>query len=259
MNRWGQTEAISLSDIIERIHKYLMAHKANIKTYVDAGLLPAYTAGYMDLDKQFLTIGLNGLVEYFEYLGIAINPFDGSYCKFVSLMLAQIMKLNKVALQKYGTRFNTELVPAENLGVKNAKWDKEDGLKVNRDCYNSYFYIVEDKNSTIFDKISLHGSKITKNLDGGSALHLNLQQLLSPENAKTLFNVCAKHGVNYWTTNTKCTICDNCGHIDPNTLKYCPKCGSSDVGYGTRIIGYLKRIDNFSDKRQQEHQKRFYM
>ena len=40
--------------------------------------------------------------------------------------------------------FNCEMIPAENVGVKHAKWDKRDGYKVGRDCYNSYFYIVED-------------------------------------------------------------------------------------------------------------------
>ena len=259
MNRFIQTTWYydGMRNKIRDIQKYLMAYKAIYKEYVDAGLLPAYSAGFMDLDKQFLTIGLNGLVESAEYLGLTISNNE-EYKEYASRVLKIISETNKEALAEYGCRFNTELVPAENLGVKNSKWDTEGGLEVHRNCYNSYFYLVEDENTTILDKIQLHGKEIVKYLDGGSALHLNLQQLLSVEQANELFALCMKHGVNYWTTNTRCTICDACGNIDPHTLKACPKCGSENVGYGTRIIGYLKREDNFSDARQAEAHRRFY-
>ena len=56
---------------------------------------------------------------------------------------------------------------AENLGVKNAKWDKEDGYFVPRECYNSYFYLVEAETCNLADKFILHGKKLTKYLDGG--------------------------------------------------------------------------------------------
>ena len=245
-------------ELIQRVQKYLLAYKAIYKGYIDAGMLPAYTAGFMDIDKQFLTIGVNGFVEAFEYMGREISP-NSDYIRHVGTLLSCITRLNKEAYKEYGVRFNTEMVPAENLGVKNAKWDKQDGLRVNRDCYNSYFYIVEDEHSDILDKIMLHGKEITQYLDGGSALHLNLQQLLTVEQAHTLFELCAKNGVSYWTTNTRCTICETCGHINPETKGKCVECGSRDVSFGTRIIGYLRKIASFSKERIKEHSRRFYM
>ena len=243
---------------IQDVHKYLMASKALYKSYIKAGLLPAYTAGFMNIDKQFLTIGVNGLVEAAEWFGYEIGNNE-TYKKWVSNVLGIFKEENKKALQKYGCRFNTELVPAENLGVKNAKWDKEDGLAgVKRDCYNSYFYRVEDTNLSILDKIEMYSHEVTDSLDGGSALHLNLEQLPSYEQAKVLFKLCSKNGVSYWTTNVLCTICNDCGTIDPVTRKVCKKCGSENVDYGTRVIGYLKRITNFSDARQKEATKRYY-
>ena len=243
---------------IRLVHKYLMASKAVYKDYIKAGLLPAYSAGFMDIDKQFLTIGINGLVEAAETYGLKISN-NTEYKQWVSHVLGIFKEENKKALQKYGCRFNTELVPAENLGVKNAKWDKEDGYwNGNRDCYNSYFYQVEDTDLTILDKIEMYAHDVTDSLDGGSALHLNLEQLPSYEQAKMLFKLCSKNGVPYWTTNVLCTICNDCGTIDPVTRKACKKCGSNNVDYGTRIIGYLKRISNFSDARQQEVAKRYY-
>ena len=243
---------------IQLVHKYLMASKAVYKDYINAGLLPAYTAGFMDIDKQFLTIGVNGLVEAAENYGLNISN-NTEYKQWVSHVLGVFKEENKKALQKYGCRFNTELVPAENLGVKNAKWDKEDGYwNGNRDCYNSYFYRVEDTDLTILDKIEMYAHDVTDSLDGGSALHLNLEQLPSYEQAKTLFKLCSKNGVPYWTTNVLCTICNDCGTIDPVTRKACKKCGSDNVDYGTRVIGYLKRISNFSDARQKEAAERYY-
>lgn len=247
-----------LREQIQDMHKYLLASKAVYNDYIKAGLLPAYTAGFMDIDKQFLTLGINGLVEAAEDYGYTIGNNE-KYKKWLSHILGIFKEENKKALQQYGCRFNTELVPAENLGVKNAKWDKEDGYwNGNRDCYNSYFYRVEDINLNVLDKIEMYAHDVTDSLDGGSALHLNLEQLPSYEQAKTLFKLCSKNGVPYWTTNVLCTICNDCGTIDPVTRKACKKCGSENVDYGTRVIGYLKRITNFSDARQVEATKRYY-
>lgn len=246
-----------LRDFIRDVHKYLIASKAIYQEYIDAGLLPAYTAGFMDLDKQFLTIGVNGLVEAAEYLGYTISD-NPQYKKWLADILSVFKETNKEGLKTYGVRFNTELVPAENLGVKNAKWDKAEGYAVPRPCYNSYFYAVEDTSLSVLDKIKLYGKEITDSLDGGSALHLNLEQIPSIANAVELFELCRKSGVPYWTTNVLCTICDDCGYINPETTKRCVECGSENVGYGTRIIGYLKRIKNFSEARQKEAAKRFY-
>ena len=257
INRLLQTHT-PLEDVIERVHKYLLAHKYVLKSYIDAGLLPAYTQGFMDLDKQFLTVGVNGVLEGFEYLVARGANEAGDYELYLKLLLGYIKQMNTEARKKYGVRYNTEFVPAENLGVKNAKWDKEDGLMVPRNCYNSYFYAVEDTACDVLDKINLYRQDIVQYLDGGSALHLNLEQLLSAKQFEHLYRLCAKNGVNYWTTNVLCTICNSCGRINPETTNHCVYCGSDDVDYGTRVIGYLKRISNFSEGRQQEAAKRYY-
>lgn len=246
-----------LSEIIDRIQKYLVAHDSIQKDNLEAGLLPAYTAGYISMDKQFLTIGINGGVEAAEYYRIQVSDNE-SYRDFLQGRLGLIKQMNKEAYQKYGVRFNTEFVPAESLGVKNAKWDKKDGLKVKRDCYNSYFYPVENEQISILEKLAMHGKDVSEYLDGGAAVHLNLEQLPTIDGAKGLIRAAARMGVPYWTFNVLCTICDDCGHIDPSTLTKCPNCGNVNLDYGTRIIGYLKRISSFSSERQKEHAKRHY-
>ena len=252
MNRLVQQKDHTVSDIVKRVHKYLLAHRAVIEDYMNSGLLPAYTAGFINLDKQFLTVGINGMLEASEFL------HGKPDIDFYRDTLKTIYLLNKEDGQRYTVKYNTEFVPAENLGVKNAKWDKEDGLVVPRDCYNSYFFPVESSEYSIIDKLDMHGSRTTAFLDGGAACHLNLAQLLTEKQAYQLMCLAGKKGVNYWTFNCLMTICDDCGYIDVNTERQCTKCGSTNVGYATRVIGYLKRIDSFSTARQKEAFKRHY-
>lgn len=256
MNRLVQ-KGNNLKNEVEKIQKYQVAYREIIEAYKTAGMLPVYDAGFITLDKQFLTIGINGMVEAAESQGIAAKNTT-EYKDFVKNHLKVIFDSNKEAKKKYGYMFNTEFVPAENLGVKNAKWDREDGLFVPRDCYNSYFYSVEDTSINTLDKIMLHGNEIIQYLDGGSALHLNLEESPNKEGFLKLINATALAGCNYFCFNIKITICNSCTHIDKKTLQKCSKCGSTNIDYGTRVIGYLKRISSFSSSRQVEHNIRYY-
>lgn len=147
---------------------------------------------------------------------------------------------------------------AENLGVKNAKWDKDDGYYVPRDCYNSYFYIVEDDKTDIVDKFRLYGKTYTDKLDGGSSLHGNLEEHLSKKQYRMLLDIAIQEGTSYFTYNIPNTVCNQCGFISKNKLDKCPKCGSEDIDYATRIIGYLTRVSKWSLERQKEHARRYY-
>lgn len=247
-----------LKDVIDTCHKVQICYNENLKELKEKGMLPLFDAGYINLDRQYLTIGVNGLVEAAEFLGIKITDND-DYRNFVQSVLGLIEEYNKKYYSKKdGLMFNCEMIPAENVGVKHAKWDKEDGYFVPRDCYNSYFYIVEDPNTNVLDKFRLHGRNYIEHLTGGSALHCNLEEHLSKNQYRQLLRVAAKEGCNYFTFNIPNTVCNDCGHIDKRYLKECPHCHSKNIDYLTRIIGYLKRITNFSEPRQKEAAKRYY-
>ena len=245
-----------LGGVIDLCHKVQLAYNENLKELQAHGMLPLFDAGYINIGRQYLTIGINGLVEAAEFMGLRITPNE-KYQQFVQGILGLIEKYNK----QYRTKdvmFNCEMIPAENVGVKHAKWDREDGYFVPRDCYNSYFYVVEDDSLSVIDKFKLHGEPYIKHLTGGSALHMNLEEHLSKEQYMQLLKVAAKEGCNYFTFNIPNTVCNDCGHIDKRYLKECPKCHSKNVDYMTRIIGYLKRVSNFSQARQEEAARRFY-
>lgn len=242
---------------IEKIHKYLIAFNEILKERLAAGLLPVYDAGYIALDKQYLTIGVNGLVEGAEALNIPIEADNPEYIAYVDAVLSPIYAANRAA-RTGELMFNTEMVPAEGLGAKNAAWDKESKLYVPRDCYNSYFFIVEDPTMNVLDKLRFHGKAFTRYLDGGSACHINLDEHLSKEQYLLLLDAAIRTGCNYLTFNVPNTLCNTCGYISKHRLDACPKCGSRDLDYATRIIGYLKLISRFAHDRQIEASKRHY-
>ena len=246
-----------LTHIIELCHKVQLAYNENLKELLHNHMLPLFDAGYINIDRQYLTIGINGLVEAAEFMGLDINPND-DYKKFVQGVLGLIETQNK-AFRTKEAMFNCEMIPAENVGVKHAKWDKEDGYFVPRDCYNSYFYRVEDNSLTILDKFKLHGKPYIEHLTGGSALHMNLEEHLSEPQYRQLLRVAAQEGCNYFTFNIPNTICNDCGYIDKRYLHECPHCHSKNVDYLTRIIGYMKRVSNFSVPRQEEAHRRYYI
>ncbi|MBQ7280002.1 MAG: anaerobic ribonucleoside-triphosphate reductase [Bacteroidales bacterium] len=245
-----------VEEVIDLMHKVQSAYDTNLRYLKDKGMLPLFDSGFIAMDRQYLTIGVNGMVEAAEFMGIEISD-NPQYQQFVEDILSLVERYNK----KYKTKelmFNCEMIPAENVGVKHAKWDREDGYVVPRDCYNSYFYVVEDQNTNVLDKFRLHGKRYIQHLTGGSALHCNLDEHLSKEQYRQLLRVAAQEGCNYFTFNIPNTLCNDCGHIDKRYLKECPHCHSTNVDYLTRVIGYMKRVTSFSEGRQKEAAKRYY-
>ena len=254
--REGRPYTDFLNEVVDLVHKVQMAYNENLKHLLNKGMLPLFDAGYINIKRQYLTIGVNGMVEAAESLGLTISDNE-EYATFVENILSLIEKYNKQYRSK-DVLFNCEMIPAENVGVKHARWDREDGYYVPRECYNSYFYVVEDPNTDVIEKFRLHGRKYIEHLTGGSALHLNLDEHLSEAQYRQLLRIASKEGCNYFTFNIPNTLCKDCGKIDKRYLKECPHCGSKNVDYLTRIIGYLKRVSNFSLDRQKEASRRYY-
>lgn len=148
----------------------------------------------------------------------------------------------------------------ENASAKLYQWDKKDGYVVpkGRNLYNSYFYVVEDTTIDPVKKFYYQGNGFASECDGGVALHNNLSEFLTKKQYRLLMDVAVKAGCNYFTYNIPATICNDCGCRDKRYLHECPKCGSKNLDYETRIIGYLRRVSNFSEARQLEASRRYY-
>lgn len=249
-----------LGEILERVYKYHTAYDSILRDMEAAHLLPVYSAGFINLNKQYLTIGINGLNEMAEYLGIECKPSQ-KYSRLCQRVFSYIKEKNLEHKTK-NTMFNTECVPAESLAIKNYNWDKSDGYWVpeDRNLYASYIFVPSDKDLTILDKIHLHGKNyIGDFLDGGSAAHLNLAEHLSKEQYSKILTVAAEEGCQYFTFNIPNSECSECGYITKHPIDKCPKCGSEKIYTYDRIIGYLTKIRNWSEGRREEQKTRVYL
>ena len=247
--------------ILERVYKYHIAFKTMLYDLEDKGMFAASNGGYIHISKLYSTIGINGLNEAARFLGMKVSN-NPEYIEFLQLILGTIKKQNKLHSihdRKRPFLFNSEVVPAEGLGGKNYKWDKEDGYVVPEDenLYNSYFYNAHDDTS-ILDKFILHGHQTYQYTDGGSAAHINLEDHLSKEQYLKLIDFAITNGTNYFTFNIPNSKCEDCGKIIKRPIDTCPCCGSHNITQYTRVIGYLRPTKAFGSDRQQEARNRIY-
>ena len=158
-----------LTDILERVYKYHIAYKTMLYEQEDKKMFAASNGGYIHISKLYSTVGINGLNEAARFLGLEVSN-NKSYIEFLQLILGTIKEQNKnhsITDKKRPFIFNSEVVPAEGLGGKNYRWDKEDGYWVPEDenLYNSYFYDAHDDTS-VLDKFVLHGRQTYQYTDG---------------------------------------------------------------------------------------------
>lgn len=250
-----------LVDILQRVYKYHIAYKTMLYEQEEKGMFAACNGGYIHMNKLYSTIGINGLNEAAKFLGLEVSN-NPEYIKFLQLVLGTIKEQNKLHSVHDSKRpflFNSEVVPAESLGGKNYRWDKKDGYWVPEDenLYNSYFFDAHD-NTSVLDKMILHGRQTAQYCDGGSACHINLEDHLSKEQCLKLIEFAVKEGTNYFTFNIPNSKCDDCGYITKHPITECPKCHSRNITQYTRIIGYLRPIKAFGKDRQIEASKRVY-
>lgn len=256
---WKEMFKKYLINILDRIYKYQTAYNEELKWMQSKHMLTVYDAGFIDMKKQYLTIGINGLNQAAEFLGMKCNKND-DYEDFCSFIFSTIKEQNTLHKTKE-LMFNTEFTPCESAAIKLYNRDKKDGYWVPSDTnlYASYIFKPNDDEISILDKIYLHGRNFCgDNLDGGSSAHLNLDHHLDAEQYRKLLEYAAEVGCKYFTFNVPNSECQDCGYITKVPITKCPKCGSTHIDYYDRVIGYLTRIKNWSKGRQIEQKTRVY-
>jgi ribonucleoside-triphosphate reductase len=98
-----------LRENVQKVHKYQTAYNELLKDYLNDGLLTVYSAGFIHMKKQYLTVGVNGVIEAAEFLGIPVND-NPTYREFMQSILKTISDENRKARTKE-LMFNTEFVP----------------------------------------------------------------------------------------------------------------------------------------------------
>ena len=222
-----------------------------IKKDIKKGSLPMYTLGFVSLDKQYATLGINGLYECCKELGYDIRTPKGE--EFVKPLLTHINNINDTCGEKMKHIVNVEQVPAENVAVKLASIDRILNLNSEYNIYANQFIPLDvATEGGILERIGIQG-KLDQYFSGGSILHVNLDQECKDEN---LFLELGKNaiekGVRYFGINYVTCCCHDCGGTFVGHLDKCPHCQSEDFEKWCRVVGYMIPIDNYNKTRRQE-------
>jgi ribonucleoside-triphosphate reductase len=232
----------------------LVAHRRLLKDKIVQGFLRFFPLGYINMDRLFSTIGLNGLYECLEVFGLSIFSEQGKALSH--WLLNEIKSFSHQASQETGTPFNIEQVPAESLAIKLAAKDKElYGMEY--EIYSNQFVPLW-VDCDVVDRIKIDG-ELSKSLTGGGISHLNVgERLTSPDQMKSLINYAIRSGCEHFAVNYNFCRCVN-GHITiAGILKKCPLCGDPVADYLTRIVGYMVPVSAWNKGRQIEHKSRIF-
>jgi ribonucleoside-triphosphate reductase len=246
-----------LKDRVDCCIKTLDIIRSIIVRNIEKGLLPNYTHGLIELDKQYNTVGITAMYEALAEFGLISTDELGykSYSDGAIEFASQIMSCINETKESYGFDYslNVECVPAERANVILAS--KDAALYPDKTPYliysNQWIPLVEK--CTLDEKIKL-GALLDKECGGGSISHINIEGGFSNEEQSwELLNHIARSGVIYFAYNTKISVCES-EHAFFGEL--CPKCGAPKADTYSRIVGFLVPTSSYSKERKAEFDKR---
>lgn len=246
-----------LKDRVNLNIKVLTTIRGIIRRNIEKGLLPNYTYGLVELDKQYSTIGITAMYEVMEDYGyINVDKAGNHYysddaMKFSAEIMALINELKDAADVDF--KFNVECIPAERANVVLAKKDR--WLYPDKPNYHLYSnqWIPLTSRCTLQEKVRL-GAALDKECGGGQISHINLESRFSTEEqAWDLLNYIASQGVIYFAYNTKIAVC---AHEHAFYGDICPVCGEPVADYFTRVVGFLTPVSSWIKERREEYQNR---
>ena len=238
-----------LKQRIDDAAKILKAHKLLIFKLKDAGLQSFINNGYINPGRLFSTFGILGTYEAQRTLRQKFNiPEDVDIVKdILTYFNAESLKAGK----QYNIVVNQEQIPAESMAVRFATVDKT-LFNFGDDYYklyaNQHVPLWEDK--TIFERLEIAG-KYDQLLTGGSIVHLNIDGDTTPQQNFKLIDHAVHCGTEHFAINKCYTICNDCGEVMKHKTDKCEKCGSTNLDYILRIIGYFVRVSAFGKVRRE--------
>jgi len=256
------TRAAKISNSVERETHFFselkelvgVAAKVNhtkrtiIKKRIESGNLPLYSLGFMELSRQYSTLGVNGLNECCEIMGYNILESDGQ--DFVVALLETINLENDKYQKLYKTPHNCEQIPGESSSIKLAAKDRLLGFNDKYDIYSNQFIPLVTK-ADLLDRIKLQGL-FDSHFSGGAICHLNVEERINDHNKIVdLIKTCAKQGVVYFAINYNIQRCVN-DHMSIGKDTKCSICGADVADNFTRVVGFLTNVKYWNQVRREE-------
>lgn len=231
-----------------------------IKRNIEKGLLPNYTYGLIELDKQYNTIGITAMYEVLNDFGLINTDEFGnkSYSEEGLEFAKRIMNTINTIKDAYEDEYsiNVEAIPAERANVVLCNKDNELYQPANEYFIYSNQWIPLMEKCTLDEKIKL-GAILDKECGGGQISHINIQgDFANEEQAWDLLNYIASQGVIYFAYNKKISVCEDEHAFFGET---CPKCGKPKTDTYCRVVGFLTPVSSWSKERKKEfdHRKWF--
>jgi ribonucleoside-triphosphate reductase len=245
-----------LKHLVELCFKVNYTKRKIIEDRINNGYHPLYSLGFIDIDKQYLTQGVNGFNEMIEIMNY--DPISDEGVNFGLSVIKVANTTNNRLGKKYGVPVNIEQIPAENTSIKLADKDKLLGYNDGRyDIYSNQF-IPLTTNADMLDRIKLQGI-YDEHFSGGSICHLNIeQQITDKEQIKDLIRTAAKKGVVYLAVNYNLQECES-GHLTVGKKDTCSICDSEIINNYTRVVGFLTNTKNWHKiRREQDYPNRVF-
>lgn len=244
------TELKKMVEVCARINN---AKRKVVEKRIKNGNEPLYSLGFMDLSKQYSTVGVNGFNECIEIMGFNILNPDGQ--ELAIHILETINLVNNRLQKQYNSPHNTEQIPGEGTSIKLADKDKLLNYQNQYDIYSNQF-IPLITNADMLDRIRLQGL-FDRHFSGGSILHVNVDtQINDSQHIQDLIRSTAKAGVVYHAINYNLQECEN-GHMSVGKTESCHVCGKPIVNNYTRVVGFLTNVKNWHKvRREQDYPKR---
>lgn len=237
---------VELKTLVDVAAKVNNVKRKLVQKRIDNGNHPLYSLGFIDINTQYSTVGINGFNECIEILGKDLLTEEGQQLGLD--IINAINEENDVCAKKLRTAHNCEQIPAENVSIKLAQKDRL--LKIN-DRYEIYSnqFIPLTTNADLLDRIKLQGL-FDKHFSGGAIAHLNVEsQITDEKQIVNLIKTCAKMGVVYFAINYNLQECAN-GHMAVGKQDTCTICGAEVVNNYTRVVGFLTNTKNWHQVRR---------
>ncbi len=259
MARMGHLEKINndinhelLNHNLELVHAVLYSHRKLIQERVNQGMLPLYTHHWMNLGRQYSTIGLIGAYEYVTNQDLDITTEKGmdklkSALKIMETKITGWQEIEKLEKCIY----NIEQVPGETIAIRTCKCDNLLGYNPNNYELYSNQYIPLVKDVSIYERLKLQG-EFDNFTTGGAICHINVNddKPISKEQFLNLMNLSKELGVRYWAINYAYSECED-GHFSIGNDVACPTCGKKIVNKYTRVVGFLTPVNGWSKTRRE--------
>lgn len=237
----------SLSDLVETSIKINHAKRDILIKRVNLHALPLYDYGFMSMQKQYATTGLNGINEAIKILGEDILKGKGQ--EICSKILEIVNKTNDIYDAKYGYAHNCEQTPSENSAIKIAQKDKLLKYQNKYELYSNQFIPLITQ-ADMLDRIRLQGM-FDSQFSGGAIMHINCEeQITDYKLISNLIESVVKQGVVYHAINYNLQKCEN-GHMSVGKNDVCPICGKPITDNYIRVVGFLVNTKNIAPTRQE--------